>query len=34
MLMTTRTRQVDGVTIVDIEGRIVLGAESAEVGGV
>jgi len=29
MLMTTSTRQVDGVTIVDIEGRIVLGAESA-----
>jgi anti-sigma B factor antagonist len=29
MDMTTRTRQVDGVTIVDISGRIVLGEESA-----
>jgi anti-sigma B factor antagonist len=27
--MTTVTRQVDGVTIVDISGRIVLGEESA-----
>jgi anti-sigma B factor antagonist len=29
MDMTTSTRQVDGVTIVDISGRIVLGEESA-----
>ena len=29
MNMTTSTRQVDGVTIVDISGRIVLGEESA-----
>jgi anti-sigma B factor antagonist len=31
MNMTTRTRQVGGVTIVDISGRIVLGEESATV---
>ena len=29
MNMTTTTRQVGGVTIVDISGRIVLGEESA-----
>jgi anti-sigma B factor antagonist len=29
MNMTTSTRQIDGVTIVDINGRIVLGEESA-----
>jgi anti-sigma B factor antagonist len=29
MKMTTKTRQVSGVTIVDISGRIVLGEESA-----
>jgi anti-sigma B factor antagonist len=29
MKMTTTIRQVDGVTIVDISGRIVLGEESA-----
>jgi anti-sigma B factor antagonist len=29
MKMTTNTRQVGGVTIVDISGRIVLGEESA-----
>ena len=29
MTMTTTTRDVDGVTIVDIKGRIVLGEESA-----
>jgi anti-sigma B factor antagonist len=29
MQMTTSTRQVGGVTIVDISGRIVLGEESA-----
>jgi anti-sigma B factor antagonist len=29
MPMTTITRQVDGVTIVDVTGRIVLGEESA-----
>ena len=29
MNMTTSTRQADGVTIVDISGRIVLGEESA-----
>ena len=29
MHMTTSTRQVGGVTIVDISGRIVLGEESA-----
>ena len=29
MDMTTSTRQVSGVTIVDISGRIVLGEESA-----
>jgi anti-sigma B factor antagonist len=29
MAMTTTTRYVDGVTIVDISGRIVLGQESA-----
>jgi len=29
MNMTTSTRQVGGVTIVDMEGRIVLGEESA-----
>src|ERR1700722_11216440 len=29
MNMTTNTRQVAGVTIVDISGRIVLGEESA-----
>ena len=29
MTMTTSTRQVGGVTIVDISGRIVLGEESA-----
>src|SRR5438874_4834297 len=29
MTMTTNTRQVGGVTIVDISGRIVLGEESA-----
>ena len=29
MQMTTSTRQVGGVTIVDIKGRIVLGEESA-----
>jgi anti-sigma B factor antagonist len=29
MKMTTSTRQVGGVTIVDISGRIVLGEESA-----
>src|SRR6266851_5275491 len=29
MYMTTSTRQVGGVTIVDISGRIVLGEESA-----
>jgi anti-sigma B factor antagonist len=29
MHMTTTTRRVDGVTIVDISGRIVLGEESA-----
>lgn len=29
MQMTTSTRQVGGVTIVDIRGRIVLGEESA-----
>ena len=28
MNMTTSTRQVGGVTIVDISGRIVLGEES------
>jgi anti-sigma B factor antagonist len=31
MKMTTSTRQVDGVTIVDISGRIELGQESAAV---
>jgi anti-sigma B factor antagonist len=31
MNMTTTTRQVAGITIVDITGRIVLGAESAAV---
>ena len=31
MDMTTSTRQVGGVTIVDIKGRIVLGEESASV---
>jgi len=31
MGMTTSTRQVGGVTIVDIKGRIVLGEESASV---
>jgi anti-sigma B factor antagonist len=31
MSMTTSTRQVGGVTIVDIKGRIVLGEESASV---
>ncbi len=31
MNMTTSTRQVGGVTIVDIKGRIVLGEESASV---
>ena len=31
MKMTTSTRQVGGVTIVDISGRIVLGKESASV---
>jgi anti-sigma B factor antagonist len=31
MEMTTSTRQVGGVTIVDISGRIVLGEESAVV---
>jgi anti-sigma B factor antagonist len=31
MGMTTSTRQVGGVTIVDIKGRIVLGEESATV---
>ena len=31
MNMTTSTRQVGGVTIVDISGRIVLGEESATV---
>ena len=31
MDMTTSTRQVGGVTIVDIKGRIVLGKESASV---
>ena len=29
MNMTTTTRQVGGVTIVDISGRVVLGEESA-----
>ena len=29
MHLTTSTRQVGGVTIVDISGRIVLGEESA-----
>src|SRR5947208_2729774 len=29
MKMTTHTRQVAGITIVDISGRIVLGEESA-----
>jgi anti-sigma B factor antagonist len=29
MDMTTSTRQVGGITIVDISGRIVLGEESA-----
>ena len=29
MTMTTSTRQIGGVTIVDISGRIVLGEESA-----
>ena len=29
MTMTTTTRDVDGVTIVDIKGRIVLGEQSA-----
>ena len=29
MTMTTTTRDVDGITIVDIKGRIVLGEESA-----
>ena len=29
MTMTTTTRDVDGVTIVDIKGRLVLGEESA-----
>src|SRR6266446_8628201 len=29
MNMTTKTRQVSGVTVVDITGRIVLGEESA-----
>ena len=29
MTMTTTTRQVGGVTIVDISGRVVLGEESA-----
>src|SRR5256886_304866 len=29
MNMTTKTRQVGGVTVVDITGRIVLGEESA-----
>ena len=29
MTITTTTRDVDGVTIVDIKGRIVLGEESA-----
>ena len=33
MHMTTSTRQVGGVTIVDISGRIVLGEESAALGG-
>ena len=32
MHMTTSTRQVGGVTIVDISGRIVLGEESAALG--
>jgi len=31
MSMTTSTRQIGGVTIVDIKGRIVLGEESASV---
>jgi anti-sigma B factor antagonist len=31
MSITTSTRQVGGVTIVDIKGRIVLGEESASV---
>ena len=33
MHMTANTRQVSGVTIVDISGRIVLGAESAALRG-
>ena len=33
MHMTANTRQVGGVTIVDISGRIVLGAESAALRG-
>ena len=33
MDMTTSTRQVGGVTIVDISGRIVLGEESAALRG-
>jgi len=32
MHMTTSTRQVDGVTIVDIRGRIVLGEEGVTLG--
>jgi len=31
--MTANTRQIGGVTIVDISGRIVLGAESAALRG-
>jgi hypothetical protein len=31
MNMTTSTRQIGGVTIVDVSGRIVLGEESATV---
>ena len=30
MTITTTTRDVDGITIVDIKGRIVLGEESAK----
>jgi len=33
MHMTANTRQIGGVTIVDISGRIVLGAESAALRG-
>src|SRR5271163_1401124 len=33
MQMTANTRQIGGVTIVDISGRIVLGAESAALRG-